>query len=455
MANIYYIDPSGLLPGSYPTLTALFAAHAQTNGDTIKILNTGTVTEDSDLYITVPNVTIEAYDHADKPTIHFASTHFLSFSAFATNGIIQDVKITNTTITPLFLYGQGCICQRCWFTCVAATGYSIQVGLTSVGITIQNNVFIGCGTGIYLVGAINTKVYNNTIYNYTSIGIEASYSVSSTIKNNIINGASGATVDVGQTSATGLVENYNLSYNTTTTLTGTNDTSTISPGLISPPTNCTPAAGSVLIGLVGEDGVVTDDYYGQARTSLAYGLTRGAIECNYAAPSNLTVHTGDSETPVAISFTEVVGPPLQYILYYNEGATLDTTTATQVPAITASPCEEAISLFTLGAEYTFAIRSDYGGGESGIRISAGVTITMPEKPGRDPEIMMQMSNDGGFTYGNEHRESLGKIGEYKKRVHFHSLGQSRDKIFRFTMTDPIPFTMIQCYIDVDGEDEEG
>jgi hypothetical protein len=36
--------------------------------------------------------------------------------------------------------------------------------------------------------------------------------------------------------------------------------------------------------------------------------------------------------------------------------------------------------------------------------------------GSDPQVMLRVSRDGGRTWGNERWRSIGKIGEYKKRV---------------------------------------
>lgn len=59
--------------------------------------------------------------------------------------------------------------------------------------------------------------------------------------------------------------------------------------------------------------------------------------------------------------------------------------------------------------------------------------------GNDPRVMMQVSRDGGRTYGVERWAKIGKGGQYKKRVHWSQLGSSRDFVLSFTMTDPVPF----------------
>jgi hypothetical protein len=63
--------------------------------------------------------------------------------------------------------------------------------------------------------------------------------------------------------------------------------------------------------------------------------------------------------------------------------------------------------------------------------------------GSDPKIMLQISKDGGRTFGYERWKSIGKVGQYKSpRVKWDRLGASQDFVFQFTMTDPVLFIVI-------------
>lgn len=62
--------------------------------------------------------------------------------------------------------------------------------------------------------------------------------------------------------------------------------------------------------------------------------------------------------------------------------------------------------------------------------------------GSDPKAMLQWSDDGGYSWGNELWASIGKIGERRTRVKWRRLGRSRDRIFRVTITDPIRVIMV-------------
>ena len=61
-------------------------------------------------------------------------------------------------------------------------------------------------------------------------------------------------------------------------------------------------------------------------------------------------------------------------------------------------------------------------------------------PGYDPEVMLRWSDDGGHTWSNYHTASIGKIGEYYRRVFWRRLGMTlklRDRVYELSMTDPV------------------
>lgn len=71
--------------------------------------------------------------------------------------------------------------------------------------------------------------------------------------------------------------------------------------------------------------------------------------------------------------------------------------------------------------------------------------------GVDPQVMLQMSNDGGKTWGIERWRSAGKIGEYGTRVVWNRLGQARRRVFKVVMTDPIPVRLLAAYLQMKPE----
>lgn len=70
--------------------------------------------------------------------------------------------------------------------------------------------------------------------------------------------------------------------------------------------------------------------------------------------------------------------------------------------------------------------------------------------GRDPQMMLRWSDDAGETWSNELSASMGKVGEYKKRVIFRRLGQSRDRIFQISISDPVKRVITGASLEAKG-----
>ena len=73
--------------------------------------------------------------------------------------------------------------------------------------------------------------------------------------------------------------------------------------------------------------------------------------------------------------------------------------------------------------------------------------------GKDPEVMMRYSNDGGRTWSNELWRSGGEVGEYRTRVRWNRLGAARKRVFEFVMTDPISWKLMDCFLEMDQPPE--
>ena len=61
-----------------------------------------------------------------------------------------------------------------------------------------------------------------------------------------------------------------------------------------------------------------------------------------------------------------------------------------------------------------------------------------------PQIMLQVSRDGGYTYGREMWTSFGAIGQYLRRAEWRRLGVSRSFVFKFRVTDPVKVVIISA-----------
>lgn len=68
-------------------------------------------------------------------------------------------------------------------------------------------------------------------------------------------------------------------------------------------------------------------------------------------------------------------------------------------------------------------------------MEAGVGLNLGQ--GDNPQVMMQISRDGGHEWGGEVWRSIGAMGKYKARAVWNRLGRSRDWLFKFRITDPV------------------
>jgi hypothetical protein len=88
-----------------------------------------------------------------------------------------------------------------------------------------------------------------------------------------------------------------------------------------------------------------------------------------------------------------------------------------------------------------------------VEFEAGVGLTVDDpdlERGKDPEAILQWSDDGGHTWSNEHWVHIGKIGEYGWRAIWRKLGRSRDRIYRVIVTDPVKVVIIGAYLEAQG-----
>lgn len=81
-------------------------------------------------------------------------------------------------------------------------------------------------------------------------------------------------------------------------------------------------------------------------------------------------------------------------------------------------------------------------------IETGVGLATGQ--GSDPQVMLRISRDGGRTWGNERSRSIGKVGEYEKRVIWDKCGRGRDFVFEVSGTDPVKTAILGAGIQLRG-----
>jgi hypothetical protein len=70
-----------------------------------------------------------------------------------------------------------------------------------------------------------------------------------------------------------------------------------------------------------------------------------------------------------------------------------------------------------------------------------------------PKLLLEVSKDGGNTFGNVKSASLGRTGDYSHRVRFHNLGMCRKCVLRITYSHPTEFTLNSCSIRAESTAE--
>lgn len=68
-------------------------------------------------------------------------------------------------------------------------------------------------------------------------------------------------------------------------------------------------------------------------------------------------------------------------------------------------------------------------------MDTGVGLTTGQ--GSDPKVMLRWSKDGGKTWSNELRRTIGAIGKYANRVFWNRVGGGRRLVLEVKISDPV------------------
>jgi hypothetical protein len=72
--------------------------------------------------------------------------------------------------------------------------------------------------------------------------------------------------------------------------------------------------------------------------------------------------------------------------------------------------------------------------------------TNGEGYGTNPVAVLNISDDGGLTFGPDISVELGKIGQYLVRAQWWRLGYSADRVFRVSVSDPVSVQMLSAQL---------
>jgi hypothetical protein len=68
--------------------------------------------------------------------------------------------------------------------------------------------------------------------------------------------------------------------------------------------------------------------------------------------------------------------------------------------------------------------------------------------GKNPQVALTISRDGGHTWGASLLTSLGSMGGYLSRAEWRKLGMSRNWVFKLRITDPVKVVIIAAIIEM-------
>jgi hypothetical protein len=72
-------------------------------------------------------------------------------------------------------------------------------------------------------------------------------------------------------------------------------------------------------------------------------------------------------------------------------------------------------------------------------------VEMGTGPAEDPQVVMQYSDDGK-TWSSELWSSIGTVGDYQNRARWSCLGMSKNRTYRFTVTDDVKLEVVGVYL---------
>ena len=84
---------------------------------------------------------------------------------------------------------------------------------------------------------------------------------------------------------------------------------------------------------------------------------------------------------------------------------------------------------------------------SRLTIDAELGVGLTVGQGQDPKAIVRVSDNGGRSYHTTREIPLGKVGEFSARAETWALGQSRDRVFEISISDPVEFVIVGAYVE--------
>jgi hypothetical protein len=92
--------------------------------------------------------------------------------------------------------------------------------------------------------------------------------------------------------------------------------------------------------------------------------------------------------------------------------------------------------------------------QSRLQIEFNPGVGLQSGQGQNPQAMLRWSDNGGFTWSNEHWTTIGAAGKYRNRAVWRRLGQAWDRVWEVNVSDPVNRDIIGCTLFGEAEEEE-
>ncbi len=83
-----------------------------------------------------------------------------------------------------------------------------------------------------------------------------------------------------------------------------------------------------------------------------------------------------------------------------------------------------------------------------LELEAGVGLMTGQ--GSSPEVMMRFSDDGGATWSNERKASIGRAGKRRVRAKWERGGVFRERMYEFSISDPVKVALHGVNFEMEG-----
>lgn len=151
---------------------------------------------------------------------------------------------------------------------------------------------------------------------------------------------------------------------------------------------------------------------------------------------------GDVSTAIPLFLNDQANATSWQVTINSQGAIAPVLVATYIDSY-----PQAIPFVSVQGDQNWTLQLNNLGG--GIATLQAIPLGMV---GRGPEVMLDWSNDGAKSWSDPRVLDCGQAGQTLTRVIARQLGSARDRVFRITMTDPVPWRIVDAYLFTDPED---